>query len=92
MRSRSIRLPHAYLSRASLAHELEIGESTIDDLVRRGVLPKPIRLSSGCVRWRWQTVDEALMALSGADGPASDAKEAVKNAIEASKTPARATA
>jgi hypothetical protein len=32
------------------------------------------------------------MALSGADGPASDAKEAVKNAIEASKTPARATA
>jgi predicted DNA-binding transcriptional regulator AlpA len=76
-----------YLSRASLAVALEISESTVDDMVRRGVLPKPVRLSSGCVRWRWETVDRALASLGGGenDRPASDEAERVRRAIQAAK-------
>jgi|GEM_PF-1779202 Predicted transcriptional regulator len=62
-----------YLSRKSLAFALDMSESTVDELVRRGVLPKPLRLSSGSVRWRWEAVDEALAALSpGSNTEASD--------------------
>lgn len=53
----------SYLKASSLAKQLEISESTVHDLVRRGVLPKPIRLSSGCVRWRWASVEAALASL-----------------------------
>lgn len=57
--------PPSYLSRATLARELDVCESTVDEMVRRGVLPKPLRLSSGCVRWCWQEVQIALVALRG---------------------------
>jgi predicted DNA-binding transcriptional regulator AlpA len=57
--------PAAYLSCASLAHELEISESTVYELVRRGVLPSPIKLSGGCVRWCWADVQAALASLGG---------------------------
>jgi len=39
--------PRQYMSRASLAYALDISESTVDELVRRGRLPPPIRLSRG---------------------------------------------
>lgn len=55
--------PASYLSRASLARELDISESTVDEMVRRGVLPQPVRLSSGCVRWAWHAVEAALASL-----------------------------
>jgi predicted DNA-binding transcriptional regulator AlpA len=55
--------PPAYLSCASLARELDCSETTIHELVRRGVLPKPLRLSSGTVRWRWADVEAALLQL-----------------------------
>ena len=55
--------PPAYPSKASLARELDCAESTVDELVRRGVLPKPRRLSSGCVRWSWIEVELALNSL-----------------------------
>jgi predicted DNA-binding transcriptional regulator AlpA len=58
-------MPTAYLSRASLAHELDISESTVDEMVRRGVLPRPIKLSAGCVRWSWAAVEQALASLVG---------------------------
>ncbi len=58
-------MPAAYMTRASLAAELQIGESTVDEMVRRGVLPRPVRLSSGCVRWRWASVDQALSSMEG---------------------------
>jgi predicted DNA-binding transcriptional regulator AlpA len=65
--------PPAYLSCASLARELDCSESTIHEYVRRGVLPKPSRLSNGTVRWRWADVDAALQALAGgAENAASD--------------------
>jgi predicted DNA-binding transcriptional regulator AlpA len=49
-----------YLSRASLAAALDIAESTIDDFVKRGILPEPYELSTGCVRWSWQEVQDAI--------------------------------
>lgn len=56
--------PPSYLSCASLARELDVSESTVHDMVRRGVLPKPVKLSGGCVRWSWQDVQAALASLS----------------------------
>ena len=56
----------AYLCRSQLAYELDMSESTVDEMVRRGVLPKPIKLSSGCVRWCWADVQAALTSLKQA--------------------------
>ena len=61
----------AYLSKASLAKELQVSETTVDEMVRRGVLPKPVRLSAGCIRWRWATVDAALASMLA---PADDSR------------------
>jgi predicted DNA-binding transcriptional regulator AlpA len=58
--------PPSYLSRRTLADELDAAESTVDELVRRGILPKPVHLSSGCGRWSWTDVDVALASLKGA--------------------------
>lgn len=55
----------SYLSCASLAHELEVSESTVYEMVRRGVLPKPIKLSAGCARWSWAEVERAIGSLAG---------------------------
>jgi predicted DNA-binding transcriptional regulator AlpA len=55
--------PSAFLSKASLATELDMSQSTVDEMVRRGVLPKPVRLSPGCVRWSWTAVERALASL-----------------------------
>jgi predicted DNA-binding transcriptional regulator AlpA len=65
--------PPTYVSRATLAAEIDIAESTVDDMVRRGVLPKPLRLSTGCVRWAWHEVETALQSLKeGAPFVAAD--------------------
>jgi predicted DNA-binding transcriptional regulator AlpA len=53
-------VPPAYLSRKTLAHELDIAESTVDDFVKRGILPPSVTLSKGCVRWRWSDVEAAI--------------------------------
>lgn len=74
-----------YLSRASLATALEISESTVDEMVRRGVLPRPVRLSSGCVRWRWESVDQALASLAEGGHATTEAERGVQRAIEAAK-------
>ncbi len=85
----------AYLSRSSLAEALDVSESTVTELVRRGVLPKPIPLSSGCVRWRWETVDNALASLAEAGndaGPQTQETQAVQRAIQAAKDRGRGRA
>lgn len=84
----------AYLTRASLAAALEISESTVDEMVRRGVLPKPVKMSAGCVRWRWETVDRALASLGGeGDHVASnDDTAGVQRAIQAAKERGRGRA
>jgi predicted DNA-binding transcriptional regulator AlpA len=60
--------PPAYVSRGTLAHELDCAESTVDEMIKRGILPKPLRLSSGCVRWCWDDVVMALASLKEAAG------------------------
>lgn len=79
--------PNPYMTKASLAQALEISESTVDEMVRRGVIPRPVRLSSGCVRWRWETVDMALASLGGwvKDAPSDDTAAGVQRAIQAAK-------
>lgn len=80
----------AYLSKAGLAFELSVSETTVDEMVRRGVLPRPIRLSSGCIRWRWETVDMALASMGEAtDDAAPNISERVQRAIEATKRSGR---
>jgi predicted DNA-binding transcriptional regulator AlpA len=64
--------PSAYLSCASLARELDVSETTVNEMVRRGVLPKPYKLSAGCVRWRWSEVEAALASLKPGTHPAPD--------------------
>jgi len=78
---------HPYVSKASLAQALEISESTVDEMVRRGVLPRPVKLSSGCVRWRWESVDMALASLESGGNAAQpdDMMMGVQRAIEAAK-------
>jgi predicted DNA-binding transcriptional regulator AlpA len=78
-----------YVSRKTLAEALEISESTVDDMVRRGVLPKPVRLSPGCIRWRWETVDAALASrVPGADaGHADPYMQGVRDATEKDTPP-----
>jgi predicted DNA-binding transcriptional regulator AlpA len=81
--------PPAFLSKASLAHELDMAESTVDEMVRRGVLPKPVKLSAGCVRWSWTAVEYALASLGGtiedSDPFMAGAKHATKTATEGSR-------
>ena len=64
--------PASYLSCASLARELDVSETTVHEMVRRGVLPRPVKLSTGCVRWCWADVQMALGSLS--TGQASGAE------------------
>ena len=53
--------PPSYVSKATLAAELDVSESTIESYVQRGILPKPVRIG-GSVRWNWAQVDAALGA------------------------------
>lgn len=77
----------SYLTRAALAAELMISESTVDDFVCRGLLPPPVRISPGCVRWRWATVDEVLKAGQGQlqSKEEIDLAEGTRRVIEASR-------
>jgi predicted DNA-binding transcriptional regulator AlpA len=47
--------PPSYPSKATLAAELDLSESTIDSYVQRGFLPKPFTWG-GSVRWNWAEV------------------------------------
>lgn len=51
--------PPSYVSKATLAAELDMSETTVDSYVQRGLLPKPIR-RGGSVRWCWAEVDADL--------------------------------
>lgn len=54
------------MGRKELAWELSVSESTVDELVRRGVIPPAVRLTPGCVRWWWSAVEAALASIVGA--------------------------
>lgn len=51
--------PPSIVSKATLAAELDMSETTVHQYVKRGLLPKPIR-RGGSVRWCWAEVDAAL--------------------------------
>jgi predicted DNA-binding transcriptional regulator AlpA len=59
-----------YMKRSTLAGYLDVVPSTVDDLVKRGVLPEPYRLSPGVVRWFRDEVDAAIKSLRGDASPA----------------------
>lgn len=75
----------AYLSRASLASELDMSESTVDEMVRRGVLPRPIKLSNGCVRWCWASVQMSLASLAPQGNDAAPVDAYTQGARDAAK-------
>ena len=54
--------PPSMMSAATLANELDISESTVRDMVRRGLLPPPTVISPGVVRWNWEAVQSYLGA------------------------------
>lgn len=66
----------------------------VDDLVRRGVLPPPVKMSPGLLRWSWESVQMALASLEGrANDAAFDpylegARNATKAAREGQRGPA----
>ena len=73
--------PASYLSCASLARELDVSETTVREFVDRGLLPRPIKLTGGTVRWRWADVDAAVVSLMASDtrAGADPFMEGVKN-------------
>ena len=73
--------PPSFLSKATLAAELDISESTVDEYVRRGLLPKPIHIG-GSVRWRWADVNAALAPLATSPTATTDPfLEGARNAV-----------
>jgi predicted DNA-binding transcriptional regulator AlpA len=73
--------PPSYMSRKELAWELSVSESTIDELVRRGIIPPPTKLTEGCVRWWWPGVEAALASAEGAGGDGDAYMAGAINAI-----------
>jgi predicted DNA-binding transcriptional regulator AlpA len=74
-------------TRAELADQLGVSPDTVDEYVRQGVLPRPIRFSAGCIRWRSASVDAALASLEGGGQGMSrdDADAGVQRAIQTAK-------
>lgn len=75
--------PPSFMSRKELAWELSISESTIDELVRRGVIPHAVKLTPGCVRWSWTAVETALASLAGSPDDGDPFMQGVRHAVKA---------
>lgn len=60
--------PPEYLSAESLGHYLDISRSSVDDYVKRGILPKPLRIG-GSVRFRRSDVEVAIAESNGELAP-----------------------
>jgi predicted DNA-binding transcriptional regulator AlpA len=79
----------AYATRATLAALLDCSESTIDEWVRRGIIPRPIKLPTGGVRFRWEDVDLALRNLNANASAGETADPYIQGAINATQAPPR---
>jgi predicted DNA-binding transcriptional regulator AlpA len=74
------------MSRKELAWELSISESTVDELVRREIIPPAVKLTPGCVRWSWTAVESAIASGCGVadcgDPFMEGARHVIKTATE----------
>jgi hypothetical protein len=52
--------PTPYLSRAELAARLSILETSVDEMVRRGVIPRPSAQTPAGPFWSWRLIEGAL--------------------------------
>lgn len=69
----------AYLSRQLLAEMLSVSESTVDEMVRRGVIPPARQWLDRTYRWRWADVEMALEGY-GVGGGGDPYSAGVRNA------------
>lgn len=83
--------PPSFMSRKELAWELSISESTVDELVRRGVIPPGTKLTPGCVRWPWKDVENALASLAGTTDDGDPFMQGAKNAVKTTTEGRRGT-
>jgi predicted DNA-binding transcriptional regulator AlpA len=76
--------PVLTISKAKLAAAMDVSESSIDELVRRGVLPKPLKLTPALIRWSWDAVERALASLAGTtdDGSSDPFMQGARNATQ----------
>lgn len=58
--------PPSFVSKATLAAELDMSESTVESYVKRGLLPEPFKWG-GSVRWSWAEVSAHLTAKATGD-------------------------
>jgi predicted DNA-binding transcriptional regulator AlpA len=84
--------PPSFMSRKELAWELSISESTVDELVRRGVIPPATKLTPGCVRWSWTSVESALASLAATADDGDPFMVGARNAIKAATEGRRGSA
>jgi predicted DNA-binding transcriptional regulator AlpA len=65
--------PPDFVTADTLAYRLDCSRSTVDDYVRRSLLPKSVMIG-GLPRWYWPDVLEAIRAQNNvANGPVSPA-------------------
>lgn len=79
-------MSRAYMSKKTLADHIDRSESTIDDWVRRGIIPQPIRPGGGDPLWRWEDVDLALRSYAPGQGGGDPYSLGVRNATQAAKS------
>ncbi|NRB18786.1 MAG: helix-turn-helix domain-containing protein [Rhodobacteraceae bacterium] len=51
--------PPIFCSIATVAKNLDCGETTVRDYVNRGLLPKPTKIG-GMARWKWIEIERAM--------------------------------
>lgn len=92
MRRPAANRPPSFMSRTELAWELSVSESTVDELVRRQVIPPAMHLTPGCVRWSWTAVETALARLAGTADDGDPFMAGARNAIKAATESRRGSA
>jgi predicted DNA-binding transcriptional regulator AlpA len=70
-RRRKERVAAEHVSAETLAQLLDCSKTTVHGYVRRGILPRPIRIGE-LVRWRWVDVEKAIQSLEGGDDSHAD--------------------
>lgn len=84
---RARKMPYApdYVSAETLAHRLDCSKTTVHGYVRRGILPRPIKIGE-LVRWRWVDVEKTIESLEAGDDSHADANDPYLAGIERGTT------